>query len=115
MAGRLPYVMFDGKKKLDILESRDRRLRHYLRFSAVDRAGILAAVTRLLSQHEISIASVHQEDNSVSETDVVKKSVPIVIVTHDAPEGAIQAAMKESRRIRGLSRQPVHLRIDSLG
>jgi hypothetical protein len=44
-----------------------------------------------------------------------RKFVPIVIVTHDAPEAAVQAAIKESRRIRGLSRSPVHLRIESLG
>jgi homoserine dehydrogenase len=115
MAGRLPYVMFDANKKLKILDPEERCLRHYLRFSAADRTGILAAVTQLLSKHEISISSVHQEDNAVAESDVVKKFVPIVIVTHDAPEGAVQSAIKESRRIRGLSRSPVHLRIEPLG
>lgn len=115
MAGRLPYVMFEGKRKLKILEPKNRELRHYLRFSAADRTGILADVTHLLSKHDISISSVHQEDNAVTDSDVVKKFVPIVIVTHDAPEGAVQTAIKESRRIRGLSRSPVHLRIESLG
>jgi homoserine dehydrogenase len=115
MAGRLPYVMFDGKKKLKILEPHKQCLRHYLRFSAADRTGILASVTQLISKHDISISSVHQEDNTLTESDVVKKFVPIVIITHEAPEAAVQAAIKESRRIRGLSRSPVHLRIESLG
>jgi homoserine dehydrogenase len=115
MAGRLPYVMFDAKKKTQNRFSGKVVLRHYLRFSAADRPGVMAAVTQLISKHNISISSVHQEDTTLTDSGPVKKFVPIVIVTHEAPEGAVQAAMKESRRIRGLSRSPVHLRIESLG
>jgi homoserine dehydrogenase len=115
MAGRLPYAMFDGKKKLKIASPEKKVLRHYLRFSAADRPGVMAAVTQLISKHNISISSVHQEDTTLTDSGPAKKFVPIVIVTHEAPEGAVQAAMKESRRIRGLSRSPVHLRIESLG
>ncbi|HNI56812.1 MAG TPA: homoserine dehydrogenase [Elusimicrobiota bacterium] len=114
MAGRMPYTTYDAGRKLKIMDLEDHQMRRYLRFSAADRPGVLAAVTQILSKHEISIASVHQEDGPVALADVVRKSVPIVIVTHEAPEGAVQAALKETRRVRGLARRPVHLRIDPL-
>lgn len=114
MAGQLPYVTYDPRLRLSLGRWEDNRLRHYLRFSAADRPGLLASITRLLSQHEISIASLHQEDGVLPGKDVVRPSVPIVIVTHNAPEGAVQSALRESRRIRGIVRRPVHLRIDPL-
>jgi homoserine dehydrogenase len=114
MAGRMPYVTYDAQKKLEMADPAGRSSRHYLRFSAQDRPGVLASLTQLLSRHDISIASVHQENGVVADSDVIKKAVPIVIVTHAAPEGAVAGALKESRRVRGLARRPVHLRIDSL-
>ena len=95
MAGRMPYITYDPGRKLTFSDPAAHRTRHYLRFSAQDRPGVLAAVTQLLGRHAISIASLHQETGAgAAELDVVKGSVPIVIVTHVAPDGAVQSALK---------------------
>ncbi len=114
IAGRMPYVTFDDSRRLRSLPLREHRTRHYLRFNTVDKPGVLAAITRVLSRHHISIASVHQEDGPVAELDVVRRVVPVVIVTHQAPEGAVQDALAEARKLTSLVRRAVHLRIDSL-
>jgi homoserine dehydrogenase len=61
---------------------------YYLRFTAVDRPGVLSKVSGILGEHEISIASVIQKGRRV------KGAVPIVMMTHEAVEKNIQEALK---------------------
>jgi len=114
IAGRMPYVTFDRSRRMRSLSWRDHSTRHYLRFNTADKPGVLASITKVLSRHGISIASVHQEDGPVAELDVVRRSVPVIIVTHEASEGAVDDARSAIRRLPGLSRRAVHLRVDSL-
>ncbi len=73
-------------KKMDEIVSK-----YMLRFSALDKPGVLAAIAGSLGNHGISIESMvqtaHQELDSAP--------VPIVIKTHEAREGSIQSALKE--------------------
>ena len=59
--------------------------RFYLRFHVEDRPGVLAEIAGILGRHNISIASVIQHETGEA-TDGV---VPLVIMTHTAPEGAV--------------------------
>ena len=61
----------------------------YLRFSAVDRPGVLARIAGALGTHNISIESMIQTARSSSET------VPIVIMTHEAREQDVRLALAE--------------------
>lgn len=61
----------------------------YLRFSAVDRPGVLARIAGALGTYNISIESMIQSARSSSET------VPIVIMTHEAREQDVRAALAE--------------------
>jgi homoserine dehydrogenase len=62
--------------------------RYYLRFSAVDRPGVLAAIAGALGKNNISIESMIQTGRSGD-------YVPIVIITHDAAERDVVAALAE--------------------
>ncbi len=64
--------------------------RFYLRFNVTDRPGVLAEIAGILGRHKISIASVIQHETEGREDGVV----PLVIMTHLAPEGAMAQAMK---------------------
>ena len=64
------------------------RLRYYLRFMARDEAGVLAQISRIFADENISIKSVIQI--SIAE----EAYVPIVIMTHEALEGDMRRAMK---------------------
>ena len=61
--------------------------RYYLRFSVVDQAGVLAQICDIFWKYNISIAAVIQKEA------VSKEFVPLVMTTHLAKEGDLQAAI----------------------
>ena len=65
------------------------RSRFYLRLLVVDRPGVMAEVTRVLAQHQISIASVVQHE-ALDEHE--GDTVPLVIMTHTALTEEFRAA-----------------------
>lgn len=65
------------------------RGRYYLRFTAVDRPGVLAHITSVLGENEIGIESVLQKGRAQS-----AGSVPVLILTHPAREAAIRSALE---------------------
>ena len=61
--------------------------RYYLRFSVTDQAGVLAQICDIFWKYDISIAAVIQKEA------VSKEFVPLVLTTHLAKEGDLQAAI----------------------
>ncbi len=73
-----------------LLPMADIRSRYYLRFSVADRPGVLGQITTILGAHEVSIAQVIQD----SERDPGRDAgATVFVVTHDAREGDVQAAL----------------------
>lgn len=69
--------------------------RYYLRLRVADRAGVLAGITRVLGEgYGISIASIIQKE--ANEQD---RSAELVIMTHEAREADMRAALAEVARI----------------
>ncbi len=81
-----PFQYTDARRLRDIgrLESE-----YYLRFTTVDRTGVLGKICTVLGDHKISIASCNQKDPHGENT------VHVVIVTHNAVESSLRAALKE--------------------
>jgi homoserine dehydrogenase len=71
-----------------ILPSGETRSRFYLRLATTERAGILAQVTKILSDQDISISAITQEEN------VGDRPIPIVILTRMAREENVRRAVK---------------------
>ena len=67
------------------------RSEFYLRVTALDRPGVLSAVTGVLGRHGISIGSVIQRGRA----DGHEEAVPILIVTHDTTFAQMSAALAE--------------------
>ncbi|MFC2072973.1 homoserine dehydrogenase [Chloroflexota bacterium] len=63
--------------------------RYYLRFSVADQAGVLAQICNIFWKYNISIAAVIQKEA------VSKEFVPLVLTTHLAKEGDLQAAIEQ--------------------
>lgn len=63
--------------------------KYCLRFSTLDKPGVLAKIAGSLGLHGISIESMIQKGRSKGET------VPIVIMTHEAQEKDVRAALAE--------------------
>ena len=64
--------------------------KNYLRFLVEDRPGVLAEITNILGQHDISIASVLQQ-----EIDSEDSPVTLIIMTHTAREGDMLDAISK--------------------
>jgi homoserine dehydrogenase len=84
----------------DQLESR-----YYIRLTAKDQPGVLAQVTKVLGDQKISLASFLQHETTGGD------SVPLVLTTHLAKEGAIQAALKQIDALPTMTAPAVLLRI----
>jgi homoserine dehydrogenase len=82
--------------------------RYYLRFTVEDRPGVLAEIAGLLGRHQISIASVIQHEPS---GDGAGRTVPLVIMTQQAKEGAAQTAVAEIDRLKCVRPGSVRMRV----
>ncbi|MFT3916026.1 MAG: homoserine dehydrogenase [Anaeromyxobacteraceae bacterium] len=69
------------------------RCGYYLRFSVKDAPGVLARTASLLAAHRISIAAVQQREQNDQ-----GQPVPLVVVTHEAREADLAAAIAEIDR-----------------
>ena len=86
---------FTGEgEKAKIKDINDIVSRYYLRFSVLDKPGVLGRISTILGAHRISILSVIQKE--------IQKygPVPVVIMTHIAKEKDVRSALK---KIDGLS------------
>lgn len=72
--------IFTNRKDLKIIDIGSVKTRYYLRFTVLDKPGVLASIAKILGMHNISIESVIQKGRSAGEF------VPIVIMTHSATE-----------------------------
>lgn len=79
--------------------------KYYLRFTAIDRHGVLSKISGILARHEISIASVIQKAGFPAD------QVPIVMLTYDAPEHAMQQALKEINQLDVVTDKTVLIRV----
>ncbi len=72
---------------LDIINVEELVLSYYLRFSVIDKPGVLSGISSVLSENDISIASMSQEERKVGQT------VPVIMLTHKAREGNMRNAI----------------------
>jgi homoserine dehydrogenase len=106
IAGRVPYVLCDPKKKLNLLDIDEIETKYYIRFTAVDRPGVLSKISGILGKNGVSIASVFQKESRSS------KEVPIIMVTHRAREGNIKKALTEIDGLDVVRRKSRFIRIE---
>lgn len=82
---------------------------YYLRFHVIDRLGVLASISKILSENRISVKSVIQKGVS-SDT---KGAVDIVIITHEVIEVDVQEALQKINQLSFISGRTQLIRIES--
>ena len=80
--------------------------RYYAHFSAIDKPGVLANIADLLGRHNISIASVVQKERREAHI------VPIVMLTHEAKESDMQAALRKINKLPAIKKKSVVIRLE---
>ena len=75
---------------------------YYLRFTTVDKPGVLAQISGVLGRHDISIQSMIQPERHAAD------AVPIVLMTHGAKESNVTLALAEIDQL-DIVQQPTRL------
>lgn len=97
----------DSIGQLPIKPMREIVSQYYLRFTALDKPGVVAKISGILGRYGIGIASMIQPDRKKS------AAVPIVIMTHEATEAVINDALAEIDQL-DIVREPSHfIRIEN--
>jgi len=99
----VPGIVYDDKVK-QINKKDDFSSSYYIRFSAIDKPGVLARISKILSEFNISIAFVSQEARRE------ERIVPIVMMTHLARERDLSRALKTIDRLSFIRRKSVVIR-----
>jgi homoserine dehydrogenase len=79
----------------------------YMRFSALDRPGVLSRISGILGKNDISISSVIQKGRKVN------GAVPIVMMIHEAKEKNVYRALKEIDRLDVILGKTMFLRVEN--
>lgn len=82
--------------------------RYYLRLHVADKPGVLGQITSILGQYQLSIASLIQHE---PDTESSTPLVPLVIMTHEAPEGAARKAVEKISQLGVVGGQSVRMRV----
>ena len=106
--GALP-VPRPGKRELRRIGIGELRCAHYLKIPAVDQPGVFAEVAEALSRHAISIEAVIQRPPATRAADA--PWVPIVILTDEVAEHAVETAVRELRLLAGVVGAITRLRV----
>ena len=103
LALELPSV---GPAALPLRPMETIRCCYYLRVMAQDKPGVLSRVAGILGENDISIANVIQKGRGTRE------AVPVVIVTHEARERDMRAALAKIDRLRDVAGATTMIRVE---
>ena len=81
---------------------------YYLRFSVLDRPGVLARIAGVLGAFDVSIEQMVQEGHSPGTSDPVH----VVMLTHPCRDANVRAALREVHRLSGLASPARAIRIE---
>ncbi|MFZ5536450.1 MAG: homoserine dehydrogenase [Pseudomonadota bacterium] len=109
---RVPHLAFqpDALRDLPILPMSEVETAYYLRLTAEDKPGVLADVTRILADQDISIEAILQKEAPEDETDI-----PVIILTHRVKEGRMNEAIARIEALPAIKRPVARIRVESLG
>jgi len=107
-AGKIPYITYQKGKKLSFSPIEEIETAYYLRFTTVDRPGVLSKISGILGENKVSIASCFQK----VPTSLRPRGVPILMVTHKAKEKNIRQAIETIDRLPITRAKTVMLRIE---
>ncbi|MFY9402035.1 MAG: homoserine dehydrogenase [Candidatus Omnitrophota bacterium] len=82
--------------------------RYYIRFTALDKPGVLAKISGVLAKFGISISSVTQKEKNKS------KLVPIIMLIHEAKEKDLRRALNIIDRIESIKEKSVAIRMEEI-
>lgn len=109
---RVPHLAFqpDALSDLPVLPMTEVETAYYLRLQAQDRPGVLADVTRILAEREISIEALMQKEPAPGASDV-----PIILLTYGVQERWMNEAITAIEALDSIQEPVTRIRLEHLG
>ena len=109
---RVPHLAFqpDAMADLKILPMDDVTTSYYLRLRVQDKPGVLADITRILADEQISIDAVIQKEPGEGE-----EQTDLIMLTHQTREKRINAAIAKIEKLGVVAGKVTKLRLEELG
>jgi homoserine dehydrogenase len=114
-AQRVPHLAFqpDAMSDLPILAMSEVVTSYYLRLRVADQAGVLAKVTGILAEADISIDAVLQREADEVDSDSASQT-DLIILTHDCEEARMDAALARMQALPTVLQNIVRIRKEEL-
>ncbi|MFY9260303.1 MAG: homoserine dehydrogenase [Gallionella sp.] len=111
-SNRVPHLAFQPDQLVDllILPIAEVVTSYYLRLRVQDKSGVLAEITRILAEANISIDAMIQKEPSEGE-----EQADLVLLTHQTREKNINAAIAQIEALAVVDGKVVKLRMETLG
>ncbi len=108
---RVPHLAFqpDALSDLPILPMESIETAYYLRMQATDQPGVLADITRILGDLDISIEAILQKESANG-----AQHVPIIMLTHRVREKQMNDALKQIEALNSISGEVTRIRLEQL-
>ncbi len=108
---RVPHLAFqpDQLSKARVLPIGEVETSYYLRMRVIDKPGVLADITRILADSEISIDAMVQKEPGEGES-----RVDIVLLTHRALEKNVDRATAKIEKLASVLGKVMRIRLESL-
>ena len=109
---RVPYLAFQPEQVQDlaILAIDQISSAYYLRLRAKDKPGVLANVTKILGDRDISIDAMMQKEPNENDTEA-----DIVILTHITLESNMNQAIESIEALDAITGKVMRIRMEELG
>ncbi len=109
---RVPHLAFqpDQLADLPILPMDEVETSYYLRLRVADETGVLADITRILADAEISIDALIQREPEEGES-----STDLILLTHETVEKNMNAAMARMEGLNSVQGKVTRIRLETLG
>lgn len=82
--------------------------RYFVRLHVVDKPGVLAQISAIFGAARIGISSMIQPESREG------AGVPLILMLHDAPNGAVSRALKQIGKLAVVKSAPVMIRVEDL-
>jgi homoserine dehydrogenase len=108
---RVPHLAFQPDAVVDtpILPMAEVKTSYYLRLRVEDKPGVLADITRILADHQISIDAMIQREPGEGED-----QTDIIILTHETREKSVDGAIVRIEALPAVKRKVIRLRLENL-
>lgn len=113
---RTPYLGFQSGSILDqgILPIEKVRCACYLRMDVLDKTGVMASISTILSRNLVSIEALIQKEAGEFANGLTKAHVPIVIITNRVVEASMNKSIAEIEALDEVNGEVTRIRVEAL-